>query len=228
MILSICRPYFAPYPGYFYRIYRSDRVVLLDDVQFPRGTTWITRNRFKNDQGVLWLTVPVRKKHRGLQQIKDVRINTDGRWPRKHPAALKTAYARAPYLKEHLSFIEAVFDGSYTRILDMDRAIIQYTLQALGITRDIVLQSELGIRGAGDRLLVEICRKTGATTYLAQSDVRKYIDADLFARANIRLEFCQPPPVVYPQLWGEFVSNLSTLDLILNCGPKALEILVGN
>ena len=31
-------------------------------------------------------------------------------------------------------------------------------------------------------------------------------------------------PVVYPQLWGEFIYNLSTLDLLLNCGPKSKEI----
>jgi hypothetical protein len=196
-------------------------------VQFPRRTTWITRNRFKNDQGVLWMSIPVRKKHLGLQRIKDVRINFEGRWASKYPVALKAAYAHAPYLEEHLPFIEALFAKCDERIRDFDMRIIGYVMRTLGIMRDIVLQSELGVRATGDRLLVEICRSAGADTYLAQAEVRKTIDAELFAQAGIGLEFCSPPPVIYPQLWGDFISNLSILDLILNCGPKALEILGG-
>jgi hypothetical protein len=47
----------------------------------------------------------------------------------------------------------------------------------------------------------------------------------LFAAAGISLEFFQPPSPVYPQLWGDFIPNLSAFDLLLNCGPKAKEIL---
>ncbi|MBN2515441.1 MAG: WbqC family protein [Deltaproteobacteria bacterium] len=62
MIVSTCQPYFAPYPGFFSRILRSDTVVVMDAVQFPRGTTWLARNRFKGHQGALWMIVPVWKK----------------------------------------------------------------------------------------------------------------------------------------------------------------------
>jgi hypothetical protein len=34
-------------------------------------------------------------------------------------------------------------------------------------------------------------------------------------------------PPVYPQLWGDFIYNLSTLDLLLNCGPKSRDIVIG-
>jgi hypothetical protein len=67
MIVSANQPYFFPYPGFFYKAHHSDIFVILDTVQFPRGTTWITRNRFKNHQGSLWMTLPVRKKGLGLQ-----------------------------------------------------------------------------------------------------------------------------------------------------------------
>ena len=106
MIISASRPYFAPFPGFFSRLHLADVCVILDSVQFPRGTTWITRNRFKNDQGTLWMTIPVWKKGLGLQNIDEVRICREGSWPRKYPASLKQAYAHAPYLHEHLQFIE--------------------------------------------------------------------------------------------------------------------------
>jgi len=74
MILSTNQPYFAPYPGFFYKAHLSDCLVILDDVQFPHKTTWISRNRFKNDQGTFWMTIPVLKKGLGLQKISQVRI----------------------------------------------------------------------------------------------------------------------------------------------------------
>ena len=84
MLLAISRPYFAPHPGFFMKALTSDLFVLLDDVQFPRKTTWVSRNRFKNDQGALWMTIPVLKRGRGLQTIRNVEICRDGNWQKKH------------------------------------------------------------------------------------------------------------------------------------------------
>ncbi|NVM57926.1 MAG: WbqC family protein [Desulfobacterales bacterium] len=50
MIVSAYQPFFSPFPAFFYKAHLSDLMVILDDVQFPLRTTWITRNRFKNDQ----------------------------------------------------------------------------------------------------------------------------------------------------------------------------------
>ena len=110
MIVSANQPYFFPYPGFFYKAYRSDVFVILDNVQFPRGTTWTTRNRFKNHQGSLWMTLPVKKKGLGLQKINTVRICHDGRWAKKHLESLKNAYAKAPYVKDHLNFLGTFFN----------------------------------------------------------------------------------------------------------------------
>jgi hypothetical protein len=70
MMISVNQPYFFPFGGFFYKAYLFDNFVILDDVQFPRGTTWITRNRFKNAQGSLWMTVPVIKKAWDFNQCR--------------------------------------------------------------------------------------------------------------------------------------------------------------
>ncbi len=225
MILSTYQPYFAPFPGFFHKMLLSDVFVLLDDVQFPRGTTWITRNRFKHDQGSLWITVPVLKKGLGLQKINEVKIYHEVPWARKHLASLESAYSRAPYFHEHLPFLEELFARRYDRIVDWNLAIIEHLMKSLGIETKLILLSRLGIRSEGNRRLVEICRTLGASHYLAQSAARKYLDHRCFSDEHIEVRYVNSPRPIYPQLWGAFIGNLSTFDLLFNCGPKSLEFL---
>ena len=226
IIISVNQSYFFPFLGFFYKAYLSDNFVILDDVQLPRGTTWITRNRFKNAQGSLWMTVPVIKKGLGLQKINAVRINHDGRWAKKHLHTLKNAYIRAPYFRGHLNFLEDLFSSKFEKLIHLNMKIIRYLMQQLQVDTNVVLSSELGICTKGDKLLLEICSKLGASQLLVQKAARKYIDSDRLSAEGITISDFRPPSPVYPQLWGDFIPNLSTLDLISNCGPKARDIMM--
>ena len=223
--LSTNQPFFFPFHGFFYKAFLSDIFVILDNVQFPRGTTWLTRNRFKNDQGTLWMTVPVWKKGLGLQKINEVRICHEGLWAKKHLASLKSAYAKTPYIDEHLDFLEMIFSSEIERLIDLNLIIIRHLLKHLRIDTEVLLVSELGIDARGSHLLLEICKKLKLNDCISQGPARKYLDKDLFHDAGIELGFFNLPTIVYPQLWGDFIPNLSVLDLILNCGPKAHNIL---
>jgi WbqC-like protein family len=225
MVLSTQQPYFFPFAGFFYKAHLSDVFVILDSVQFPRGTTWISRNRFKNDQGTLWLTVPVWKKGLGLQRIHEVRICHEFRWAAKHLASLESAYAKAPYFADHVSFIESIYAARFEKLIELDQTIMDYVLRQLKINTQIQLLSELGIQSTGNQMLVEICQRLGASTYAAQQAAAKYLDPILFDQAGIKLQFFKSPAPVYPQLWGAFISNLSILDLLFNCGPRSHAIL---
>jgi len=225
MIVSVQQPYFCPYPGFFFKAFVCDVFVLMDDVQFPQGTTWMSRNRFKNDQGCLWMSVPVRRKGLGLQRINEVEI-CDGRWRKKHLESLKTAYRNAPYLKDHLGLFEKVFSMEYSRLADMNIEIIRYVMDFLGIDTRLVLSSNLGLYEKGSRLIVDICRALGGRIFLAQRSAWKYLDRDLFELAGIPLVSMTPPEIVYPQLWGDFIGNLSVFDCIFNCGDASREIIL--
>ncbi len=226
MILSAHQPYFAPFPGFFYKAYRSDVFVILDDVQFPQGTTWISRNRFKSHQGALWITVPVWKKGMGLQKISEVRICHEGRWAKKHLESLKTAYRKAPYLSEHLEFLEEMFSEKNERLMDLSLAVIHYLMRALTIETKLVLLSDLNVPSTRSRRLVDVCKISGASQFVAQAPAKKFLDEKSFQDAGVEITYVTPPAPIYPQLWGDFIANLSVFDLVLNCGPKALDILV--
>ena len=151
-----------------------------------------------------------------------------GRWAQKHLASFKRAYANAPYLQEHVGFLEKAYTAETEKILDFNLRFIRYIFSLLNIRTEIIFQSELGVREKGDNLLVEICRQTGGSVFLVPKEICKYLDTDQFNRAGVQLKPFAPASPVYPQLWGNFIGNLSILDLVFNCGPKARELMIGD
>ncbi len=226
MIVSTSRPYFAPSPGFFSRVYHSDIFIILDNVQFPRGTTWITRNRLKNDQGTLWMTVPVWKKGLGLQKLNDVRICHDSHLQAKHLKSLKQGYGNAPYFSEHLPFLNYIFSAGVERLLDFNIAIFRHLMLYMGVDTEIRLLSELNISVIGETLPIEICQYFKASSYLAPGAAGNYLNPRVFENAGVELVLHKPKPCVYPQLWGNFLPDLSAFDLIFNCGPRARAIML--
>jgi hypothetical protein len=228
MLVAAAQPYLAPFAGYFYRIHHADAFVVLDRVQFPRGPTWVTRNRFKNDQGMFWITLPVWKKHLGLQPIDQVRICHEFGWARKHRRSLAHAYGHAPYYAEYGCYLEKMLEIRWDRILDLNLELLHYAKKALSLDTRLFLQSQLSSRSTGANLLIDICRELAADGFLAQAPARHYLDENAFAGAGLSLQYIQIPTFVYPQLWGDFKANLSVFDMLLNCGPKSADIIFGH
>jgi len=170
--------------------------------------------------------IACKKERVGSAKDQRCQICHDGRWEKKHLESLKNAYAKAPYVKDHLNFLEELFSTKFEKLIDLNLKIIGYLMKHLQIDTKSTLSSELEIKAKGDNLLIEICRRLGASQFLVQSAARKYFDADRFKKAGIRLTDVKPPSPVYPQLWGSFIPNLSALDLVLNCGSKAHDIMI--
>jgi hypothetical protein len=226
MILSAAQPYFAPHAGFFGKILKSDVFVLLDRVQFPRGGTWMTRNRFKNDRGTLWIRLPVHRKGRGLQRIDQVRIvREEGAWAGKHLTSLQTAYRHGPFFADHFGPLRDRLASDIDSLVELNISLIEYVGRQLGAETRIVRLSETGVDSRGEALLLDLCRYYRADVLLAQSAARKFLDPAPFARSGVRLDFIQTKVCVYPQLWGRFVGNLSVFDLLFCCGPKARAII---
>ena len=225
MIVTSHQPIFLPWPGLFYKAMKSDCLVLLDDVQFPRGRGWVNRNRLKNDQGTLWLTVPVFKKGCGFQAIRDVRIYDGRNWRDKHLRSIQQNYGHAPYYKEYWRIIDHIYKKRHDLLMNFNTEFIRFLWDALSLEKELLLQTELGIKGNGAALIIKICKHLGADRYLIFPTAEKHLDVGEMKKHGIELVFAPFHPPVYPQLWGDFIYNLSTLDLLLNCGPKSKEIL---
>jgi hypothetical protein len=225
MIVTTHQPIFLPWPGFFFKAMKVDCMVLLDDVQFPRGRGWVNRNRLKNKQGEMWLTVPVWKKGRGLQNIRNVEICNDPDWQRKHMDSIRQSYSNSPYLKEYLNALESIYQKNHFLLIDLNLKIIEFLWRALALNCKLYLQSDLGVTGKGTELIINICKHLKTDSYATFPAAKKHLDIRLMNESKLQVKYLNFHPPIYPQLWGGFIYNLSTLDMLFNCGEKSKEII---
>jgi hypothetical protein len=224
----ILQPGYLPWLGFFDQLHRADTFVYYDDVQYDKHG-WRNRNRIKTQSGSLWLTVPVRHGGGGgFPRILDVEIDTRTPWARKHITSIRQAYARAPFLGKYLPPLEELLQRKWERLVDLDMACAALMAEWFGLRRRVERSSALNISGDRSERLVNICRSLGASKYVSGEAAQSYLDVPLFERHGVCVEWQQYVHPVYPQLHTGFISHLSALDLLLNCGERAPLIAFGS
>jgi len=225
--MRICynQPVFIPWGGFFARLMSSDRMVLLDETVLAHGFTYVNRNRIKGPEGEVWITVPLKRKGRGRQKIKDLETYEKQRWARRFPATLKHYYGKSVYFGDVYTLIQAVIDRADDRFVDLALGLMRILKVGLGIDNEIVLQSGLGITGKGTPLLLSIAKELRAQEVILPYGSDRAIDCTQFAREDIRLRLLRYLPPPYPQFWGRFLMNLSALDLLLCCGSAGRAVI---
>lgn len=222
-IVSIHQPQYLPWLGYFDKINKADVFVLLDDVQYKKNE-WQNRNKIRTPKGGEWITVPIRYKFG--EKIDLIKIDNSRNWRKGHYKSLVTNYNKALYFKEYEPFFKITYESNWEYLVDINIHFIEYLVGALGITTKLIRSSKLAIERQKTERLVEICKKLGADTYLSGMGAKAYLDKDKFKRARIKLIYQNFKCPVYKQSFNiSFISNLSVIDLIFNCGRKSKDIL---
>ena len=224
MRVTILQPNYIPWRGFFDFFKQSDVFVVYDDVQYTKND-WRNRNTIKTPDGSQWLTIPVDDKDRMSKHrlIKDVNMLQNG-WQDRHLKALELNYKNAPYYGEMLDIVSEAFDEKPELLIDLDMLLVRKINDYFGIRCKIVKSSVLGFNELDrqDRL-VEICKHLNATEYYSGDAAKDYLDTSKFG--DIRVLWHRYKEKTYPQLWGEFQSKVSILDLIANCGTKGYDII---
>lgn len=224
MIVAIHQPNYLPFLGYFHKMSKCDLFVLLDNVQYVKRY-YIQRVKIKTPTGADWLGVPVLNHGRYDQLINATEIDQTQSWRERHWKTLSFNYAKAPFFDRYTAFFQDAYVRRWEKLGDLNEYLIRYLTAELGIKVELVKASQLNTQGQSNELLISICKEVGATTYLSGNGARDYLAPEKFANAGIELTFDDFKHPVYPQQHGEFVSYLSTVDLLFNCGPESLSIL---
>lgn len=211
-----------PWSGFFNKWMQADVFVILDTVQYHKNE-WQNRNRIKTLQGAQWLTVPVN--YRFPQRIEEVGI-VQNNWAKKQISSIEQAYAKSPFLTEYWLPIKAILQQKHTKLAKLNFELIQALGSMLGCSSPLHLASTLPVQNENPtQRLIEISRHFEANLYLSGSEGRNYLDQTYFLDASIKLMFQHVQPPVYPQMHGEFIPYLSVLDVLLNIGEDAKEII---
>lgn len=217
MFISIQQPEYFPWLGYFDKMHQVDLVVFLDNVKFKKRY-FENRNKVRTATGWTWVRTPVLVKGRYEQRIDEVEIDNSQPWQRKLSSTIRHSYAKAPRWLEGggEDLCQLIEDCTETRLVEFNLAVIAFMAERFGIAKPTIRASTLGTMSTGSELILEICRKVGAETYLSGRDGRNYLDEATFAAAGIAVKYQDFNHPIYTQYHGPFEPGMSGIDLMFN------------
>mgnify|MGYP001384580567 FL=1 len=226
MRVAIHQPEYLPWLGFFKKMMNVELFVFLDDVQF-RKKGWQNRNRIRINDGTTLLSIPVHT--HSYPKINEVTIDNEKNWSIRHKKSILYNYARAPYFDEIKDFIESIFEKKFQYLVDLNTEIIKFIMNELEIKSKIVFSSELEISKKGSDRVLDICKAVGADHYItgtfwAESNLR----VEEFKKSNIDVEFQKFQHPIYKQIHGEFIPEMSIIDLLFNEGRKEAKKILQN
>lgn len=225
MIVSIHQPQFLPYIGFFNKVINSDLYIVLDDVRgYQRDFT--NRNRIKTNNGILMISIPVGREQKDKCVINEIVLPEGKKWMNSILGTFQSHYGRAPYFDDFYPGLSDVFlKKEYTKLIDLDMELLKYVFSYLEYNIDIRFASEFNVDSTRTQSNIDLTKKVGGDSYLSGIGGRAYMDNDLFIKEQIHLYFQDFTHPRYRQLWGDFIENLSVVDLIFNEGKNSAEII---
>ena len=219
MKVGVIQSNYIPWRGYFDFISSVDVFVIYDDVQYSKGS-WRNRNQLLFREGLKWLTLPVQV-NLGMN-INEVKLKGKD-WRKQHHEQLTRSLGNAPFFKEAIRLWENGISPDYGYLTDVNINLINTICDYLGIKTRIVRSEPFALSGTKTERLMDLFKKTGATSYLSGPSAESYLDLELFRKNRISLYFKRYEYPVYPQQFGEFRPAVSILDLIANKGRDAVN-----
>ncbi len=164
------------------------------------------------------------------QKLNEVQVDFTRNWQKNHLHSLDACYGRTPFYWKYIPIFAEFFCALASKIDRVNVDSVRLLAGIMGIKTETVLSSDYSFKGESTERLVNICKHFKATTYLADADGRDYMDVALMENAGIKVAFQEFKCPLYPQHWSNgpqnFIPDLSTIDLIFNCGPKSLDIIM--
>jgi hypothetical protein len=224
------QPYFAPYLGYISLIKHSDEFILFDTVQYIRHG-WIERNRIlKQNEGWLYIQVPL-EKHIRNTLIKDVRIVNDNNWKKKIFSQLVTYKKNAPNYFQVLHLLDEVFEKNYTSVVNLNKVLLEKICDYLGFSKTLTIFSEMNLEieeaKMPDEWALNICKKLGDNiNYINPIGGLDFFDRNKYTKNNIQIYFQKMFLLPYDQKRNQFESGLSIIDIMMFNSPYEINIML--
>jgi len=226
MILTAHQPVYLPWLGLFHKIAMADSFCYFDNVQY-QIKDFNGRNKIKTAQGHIWLTVPVKAKGYRDKKIQEIEIDNSKNWRKNHFKSIYINYKKTLFFENYADFFEDVYIKKEWKYLsELNEYMLKWFLKELEIKVEYSKASEQNFEGYKSDLVLDMCKKLKADLYIFGALGKDYVDKKKFIESDVKVYVQDYKHPVYPQLHGKFEPYMSIIDLLFNCGPKSLEILM--
>lgn len=214
MKIGIMQPYFFPYLGYWQLMNEVDKYVILDDVNYiKRG--WINKNFIKGNGkaqriGINIKSVSQNKLINELSLLKD-----------DENSLIKTIeqyYRHAPFYEDVMPIIKDIISQEESNLSLYLFYGIKKIAQYLQMNTEFFISSMIEKNNSlkGQDRIIEICKQLNGDTYINAIGGMEIYNKKGFDNEGLELIFLKMDEIEYKQLNGDFISNLSIIDVIMN------------
>lgn len=226
MIVAVHQPNYLPYIGFFNKMKNADVFIIYDDAQFSRKD-FHHRNRIRIPKEWKWLSVPVEKEEKAINEIKirnDIRIS-GMIWSKYHWRQIHANYANAEFFGSYADELEKIYNTPYERLIDLNMKLIKFLVSSFGIETVIMFSSSFGIKTSSSQKNLDLVKAVHGDTYLSGVGGYTYLAVSLFESEGIKISFQDFKHPIYKQNFPKFVPNMAAIDLLFNVGEKSKGII---
>ena len=184
--------------GYFSKLFQAPNAIIEQHENY-RKRSYRNRCHLMSANGILKLSIPLKKgKHEQLS-IRKVEIDNSQNWQQLHWRGIQSAYGKSPFYEYYADELKVVFEEKHEYLFDFT-----WKLQVL-----IIELMQLDI----DLSCSDTFSKTPPENVIdARNSIlpNKKVDSIIFKKYN----------QVFEERYG-FIENLSILDLLFCVGPEA-------
>lgn len=222
-MLASHQPDFFPWMGYFYKIFQSDVFVFSDNVQYSKSARH-NYNEILTANGPQRFTLPI---HYHCADIDKIEIAADDRTIDKMLKTLKFAYGKARCFDTVYPVMEELLRRAPTAksLADFNYMCIVDFCNRFGMNDDrgtdfieFYRSSWLNLKNRRDARIIEMCDVVGADGYFSGTAAKDYHIEEDYRKNGINLVYSDYEPLVYEQVGGRQVINMSVIDYVMNCG----------
>ncbi len=193
---------YLPSISYFAEILTAQQGCVIDIGEHYIKRSIRNRTRIMTAQGVMELTIPVKRANRPRQPMHTIEIDNSKRWQHQHWMAILSAYKSSPYFDHFAPYIEPLYRCEFTTLVEFNESIMSVIFKLLRLDAEL--------------------RPSLSTNYIDAST--EHIDL----RAKGALPTIWFESREYIQVFSDrepFAPDLSILDLLFCEGITSLEFL---
>ena len=188
--------YLAPV-SYYKQMAGSENVIIEQHDHYLKQT-YRNRCRIATSNGVIDLSIPVRKNEPKCK-MKDIRISYSDNWQQIHWRAIESAYNSSPFFEYYRDYFEPFYLTKTEFLIDLNNELQAKILDLIDVSIPITFTDE----------------------YKHPADETELDFRDFFHPKKEYTGYLKPYYQVFQQKFG-FQRDLSMLDLLFNMGNEAV------